>query len=261
MKKFLILAALPLMLAACGNDDDEPKTVTLDYTELGVNYDAEAKLKASEKNCTWTSNNEFVATVDNDGTVKGIHVGKAVITVTSKDGATAKCNVTVNPTNTNFQLPYLSFGATRQQVIEEMKTSAWDNFSQDYDDDDSLGYLSNANDGFPSYSYAFNANGRLASAAMIMPVSMDDAERGWDFYGFLLQYYEDYGITGNDFLLGNATDPNDATIEVEYGLNKVDNTEYVQAVWGEPAKGSRSISDIKALAQPGLDRLVRSARK
>ena len=38
MKKFLILAALPLMLAACGDDNDDPKSLTLDNPTLDVNY-------------------------------------------------------------------------------------------------------------------------------------------------------------------------------------------------------------------------------
>ena len=51
---------------------------------------------ATNKNVTWTSSNEKVATVSKDGTVIGVSEGTAVITVTTEDGSfTAECVVTV----------------------------------------------------------------------------------------------------------------------------------------------------------------------
>ena len=51
---------------------------------------------ATNKKVTWKSSNTSVATVDSDGTIKGIKAGSATITVTTKDGAkTDKIVVTV----------------------------------------------------------------------------------------------------------------------------------------------------------------------
>ncbi len=51
---------------------------------------------APNKNVTWASDNEAVATVDSDGNVTGISAGTAAITVTTVDGGyTDTCNVTV----------------------------------------------------------------------------------------------------------------------------------------------------------------------
>ncbi len=51
---------------------------------------------ASETGVTWSSSNGNIATVDKDGTVKGISEGTAVITVTTVDGSfTAECTVKV----------------------------------------------------------------------------------------------------------------------------------------------------------------------
>ncbi len=56
-----------------------------------------APLNASNKNVTWSSNNEPVATVDANGKVEAKTVGTAVITVTTTDGGfTAQCTVTVS---------------------------------------------------------------------------------------------------------------------------------------------------------------------
>ena len=52
---------------------------------------------ATNKNVTWSSNNTKIATVDNDGKVKALKVGNAIITATSTDGSnvSAQCKIKV----------------------------------------------------------------------------------------------------------------------------------------------------------------------
>lgn len=65
-------------------------TITLTATVAPAN--------ATNKNVTWSSNDEDVATVV-DGVVTGVSEGEAVITVTTEDGSfTATCTVTVSST-------------------------------------------------------------------------------------------------------------------------------------------------------------------
>ena len=76
--------------------------VTLDKTTLSLSVGASEHLtatvapsNATNKNVTWSSSNNSVATVSN-GTVTGHSVGSATITVTTVDGnKTATCDVTV----------------------------------------------------------------------------------------------------------------------------------------------------------------------
>ena len=76
--------------------------ITLDRStlELGVGRSATIKVNfkpsnATDKTVNWSSSNSDIATVDN-GKVKGIAVGEAVITVVSNDGGfSAECKVTV----------------------------------------------------------------------------------------------------------------------------------------------------------------------
>lgn len=50
---------------------------------------------ATDKTVTWTTSNPNVATVDKNGNVTAVGAGTAVITVTTKNGLTATCTVTV----------------------------------------------------------------------------------------------------------------------------------------------------------------------
>ena len=51
---------------------------------------------AANKEVTWSTDKADIATVDNNGKVKGLAIGEATITVTTKDGnKTDKCKVTV----------------------------------------------------------------------------------------------------------------------------------------------------------------------
>ena len=52
------------------------------------------------KSVSWSSNNEAVATVSEDGTITAKSAGTAVITATSENGKTASCTVTVNKKDT-----------------------------------------------------------------------------------------------------------------------------------------------------------------
>jgi uncharacterized protein YjdB len=78
--------------------------VTLNQTSLDLEVGATATLKATvapnnatNKNISWESDDESVATVD-EGVVTAVAVGTATITVTTEDGAkTATCDVTVTP--------------------------------------------------------------------------------------------------------------------------------------------------------------------
>lgn len=77
--------------------------VTLDQTKTKVEIGRSIKLtptitpdNATEKAVTWSSSDNNIATVDENGLVTAISEGKATVTVTTKDGnKTATCEVTV----------------------------------------------------------------------------------------------------------------------------------------------------------------------
>ncbi|MCR1949439.1 Ig-like domain-containing protein [Clostridium sp. DSM 100503] len=85
------------------NDDVKVTGISLDKTSVELKINESLELKASispanatNKEVTWTTSDEKVAKVDENGKVTAIGEGKATITVTTKDGGfKATCEVTV----------------------------------------------------------------------------------------------------------------------------------------------------------------------
>ena len=86
--------------------DTPVKTITLDTTEKVLTIQKQLQLSATvkpsyaaNKNIVWTSSNEKVATVDENGIVTAKANGKAVISATAQDGNGAKAECTVEVQN------------------------------------------------------------------------------------------------------------------------------------------------------------------
>lgn len=115
----LITAAMAVSLVGCGVDITSvglPPNESLekgDTVQMEVDFgtenqaEAEAIAKAAEKlDLTWTSSDEAVATVDEDGLVTAVGPGTAEITVSVADGnISSTCLVTVTVTATDVTVP------------------------------------------------------------------------------------------------------------------------------------------------------------
>ena len=77
-----------------------PTTVTVTPTVMTLTVGGTAQITATPSQAgvqlVWSSSDERVATVDPSGIVTAVGEGTAVITVTTNDGNTAVCTVTVN---------------------------------------------------------------------------------------------------------------------------------------------------------------------
>ena len=76
----------------------------------------------ANKNVTWSSDNEAVATVYQNGTVTGVSAGKATITATAVGGLTAQCNITV-VTETDGALTYSFSSYVKTAYVENCDNS------------------------------------------------------------------------------------------------------------------------------------------
>ncbi len=93
-----------LDIPATGINLKETEAEILNYTSCRLNA-ATVPAECNNTNILWSSNNESVATVDENGVVTAVSVGTAIITATTEDGGfSAECVVTVTPADFNVTL-------------------------------------------------------------------------------------------------------------------------------------------------------------
>jgi len=106
LKYTLAFVCIVLALFSCTKDPEPVKVtgISLDATSLTLTVGDTQTLSATispnnadNKIVIWSTSDMSVATVDNNGLVKGVAAGMATITAKSDDGGkTVTCNVTVN---------------------------------------------------------------------------------------------------------------------------------------------------------------------
>ena len=88
---------------------------------------------ATNKNVTWSSNNTKIATVDNDGKVKALKVGNAIITATSTDGSnvSAQCKIKVVQRVTKIKLNKSIINLSKKGKTAKLKATVYPNNAYD----------------------------------------------------------------------------------------------------------------------------------
>lgn len=192
MKKFAFLLAVALPVCAftsCG-DDDDPESLSISSNTVEVAFGAQADLTANspEANTSWTSSDPFVATYK-DGKVVANHVGTCEITA-SWNGETKTCKVTVNPTNNDFTMPVITWGADVAAVKAAVKGFQLDETNST---DNELRYYTNVvSFTLPAYQYLFNGEGYtgLYSSNLLIEEGADLANV-MKIQEWLKQYYNE----------------------------------------------------------------------
>ena len=88
-----------------GNEPMPPADIVLSQTSATVTAGESVTLTASgAENITWSSSDEAVATVDENGKVTAVGAGSATITASSREATSAACVVTVNPAKKDLVL-------------------------------------------------------------------------------------------------------------------------------------------------------------
>ena len=110
----ILLLASGVGFMSCDKDPVKVTGVTLSgESSLTLEVGGDVTLKATvapsdakDNTVKWESSDDEVATVDNNGKVKAVGVGRATITVRTTDGGfTAQCKITVEPKiEDNFQI-------------------------------------------------------------------------------------------------------------------------------------------------------------
>ena len=108
-----------------------PESLELDHEEAEIDRGGKLKLKASffpldttNQSLSWETDNELVATVSEDGGVKGINAGEAVITAETVNGIKASCMVKVNVPAKKLKLSVGKLQAT-MTPLDATDTITW----------------------------------------------------------------------------------------------------------------------------------------
>lgn len=110
-----MLATMSIGFVSCGGDDepDEPDFVVTP-SKVTMHYDDQKQLTA-EGAVSWTTNDEFIADVNQTGLVEAKHVGSTKIVV-SNGKRTTYCDVEITPKYTLIDIPLLYWGSSRSSI-------------------------------------------------------------------------------------------------------------------------------------------------
>jgi hypothetical protein len=161
MKKIalsLTLASL-FVFTACVSEGDNTALV-LNEDELTLYYEDETQLTADDAaTIAWHSEDEFVASVDEDGLVTAEHVGQTFITATTNDDS-AQCMVEVKPQYHTYVEPVFDFGASKSSIqMQEYRTL-------ERETEDALLFSPDSPE-IEGVAYVFE-NGRMSSSAVFV---------------------------------------------------------------------------------------------
>lgn len=209
---FMLLAILSVatIFSSCKKDDDKDEQFTIDKQAITLVHDGTETIVASEA-ATWSSDNEFVATVDDKGVITGNHIGEAIITATAK-GKLQNVKVTVKAKYNTITEPIMDFSLTREQVKEQ----ATGILSQE--NESGLSYFINSSKSQLNMYIFEETTGKLKQSAW-GAYSLTEVSPS-DLVGFLVERYQPVTMEDGYYFFINSNKLESATMYVTFTANK-----------------------------------------
>lgn len=148
--------AMVFLFTSCSKDDVNPISPSLDRTEVTLYVDETINLTYSGSDCTWSSDNPFIASVK-DGTITANLVGETVIHAND-----ANCKITVKPHYTKYYDPYIKWNEEKNEVKKYMR-----DYEIQQEEDDQITYKGDTS--IPYYVYTFK-DGKLISSGLLVNI-------------------------------------------------------------------------------------------
>ena len=222
----LMAVSLPLFNSCGSDDDDDVKPLSVSPSSVSMKYDESQQLSASGAT-SWRSENEFVAIVDQNGLVKGRHIGTTDIVV-SNGNSSGKCTVSITPRYTYYDLPILNWGASETQ-IRNAETHTYESKSGE-----NLIYSYTNGSVGAVVMYGFK-NGVLESVMQLTSKS-HYVNAGY----FLIERFQPYGESDGMFIFGDNMDPDQAITLVGLDYMKLSSTTYTGTVYMKKSASSNA---------------------
>ena len=235
----LLVAFVSFGITSCGSDDDEP-SISVTPTSIIMHYDDTQQLKAEGSTATsWTVGDDYIASVDQTGLVKGLHIGSTQVKVS--DGKTsAYCDVTITPEYNLYEEPIMSWGTSKSSIVasethKSLNASSSDYFMYDYSQGSTACIM----------VYGFK-NNKLESAMAILNKSLF-VTAGL----FLLERYQPVYIgNDNEYLFMDAMTDSKAKTIVLLSFQKLDGSNVTTVLYSDKSKVSSTRTMMKSPVIP-----------
>ena len=205
MKKiFAILLMMPLFVA-CSSDSDNGDEIVLKDKTITLNSLDKYQIEANLNGLNYSTQNEDVAIVNNEGLVTATFIGQTEIIV-KKGASIGRLKVIVEPKHNLYETPNLNFGISKDDIIKKYGKPSEDKGV-------SIGYNISGKT-ISSMMYIFDDNMKLKSSAVIVKGVYSK-----DLIPFLTERY--FPISTEELMFANSTNPKKVTMIVAL---KTDNT-------------------------------------
>lgn len=186
MRKSLLLFALIALVWGC-EDDKKQGNAKLNSSTVELKFGQTKQLSVEDGVATsWTSDDEFVATVDKKGLVTAKHVGKTTIQAFA-GGDLLSCEVNINPTYNSFKEPLMTWGASVSTIKSAEKRTL---IAEELDGIECVLGYKEARTLMLAYFFVSN---RLESSAVLLALTFNVEE----LVTFLSERYKILGETEN----------------------------------------------------------------
>ena len=165
----------------------------------------EAELRSKRRRYGFSTGDEFVAGVEEDGTVTANHVGETVVTV-QRGTETKEMKVTVISKKNLFPLPILEFGMSKSDIVKKLGKPT------EYNKDGHMIYR-NYSPAAPMCMYFIGEDGKMDMVGVGV-----DLKHTTSCGEFLAEHYAIMGEAAGYFWLLNAYSKEKATIIVSVSV-------------------------------------------
>lgn len=185
-----IFPLLIILLAAClFSCTEKDISLTLDTESVNMEFKNYYQLTANVTNAIYYSEDEYHATVDENGLITANRIGSTNIVVSSKKGS-AKVKVIVRPSYNLYPEPCMDWTKTKSQIISQYGTPSSETSS-------GISYLTN-NKIYPLIIYEFDENNLLKESSVTVSESY-----GSTLAKFLEERYAYSGLFSQTYIFYN----------------------------------------------------------